>query len=123
MDDSPPEPASAPAPTTPPAKLGWRERLQEYGAIGVATYLAISVLTFAGFVVAISTGFEVEGVVGESSIWFAAWVGLKLTQPIRVAVVLVVTPVVAAVWNRLRGRAVVPKLPAVTSEVDTRPDP
>ena len=112
--------------TKPAVKLTWRERLQEYGSIGLVTYFVVFALTVVGFYVAISAGIEIEGVVGESSTWFAAWVATKVTQPIRIAVVLALTPLVAAVWHRLRGRPLggvpVPEsLPG--PEVDTRPDP
>lgn len=110
----------------PPAKLSWRDRLQEYGTIGFVTYFVIFGLTVVGFYVAIKSGVEVDGVVGESSTWFAAWVATKLTQPIRIAIVLALTPFVAMVWHRVRGRALpgVPKPKAVAgSEPDTRPDP
>ena len=112
--------------TQPAAKLSWRERLQEYGAVGVVTYLCVSVLVYTGFVVAIFAGIEVEGIVGESTVWFAAWVGLKITQPIRIAAVLALTPLIAALWHRVRGRPIkgVPKPPSLPGqEVDTRPDP
>jgi hypothetical protein len=112
--------------TKPAVKLSWRERLQEYGAVGVITYLVMSVLVYTGFVVAIFAGVEVEGIVGESTVWFAAWVGLKLTQPFRVAAVLALTPIIAAGWHRLRGRPIkgVPTPPSLPGqEVDTRPDP
>ena len=122
MTDAPePQPASQ-----PPAKLSWRERLQEYGSIGIVTYFVVFGITVVGFYVAIKSGVEVDGVVGESSTWFAAWVATKLTQPIRIAVVLALTPFVAMVWHRVRGRALpgVPKPPAITgTDVDTRPDP
>ena len=115
-----------PEPTPAPVKLSWRERLQEYGAVGMVVYLVIWVLTVIGFYVAISAGIEIEGVVGESSTLFAAWVAAKVTQPLRIAIVLAVTPVVAALWHRVRGRPIKgvptpPSLPA--TEGDTRPDP
>jgi hypothetical protein len=112
--------------TKPKKKPSWRERLEEYGAIGIVTYFVVFGLTIVGFYIAITAGIEVEGVVGESSTWFAAWVATKLTQPIRIAVVLAATPVIAAVWHRIRGRAIegVPTPPSLPkSEVDTRPDP
>jgi len=112
--------------TKPAVKLTWRERLQEYGSIGLVTYFVVFALTVVGFYVAISAGIEIEGVVGESSTWFAAWVATKVTQPIRIAVVLALTPLVAAVWHRLRGRPLggVPKPESLPGpEVDTRPDP
>lgn len=112
--------------TKPAVKLTWRERLQEYGAVGIVTYVVVAVLVYIGFVVAIFSGIEVEGVVGESSVWFAAFIGYKITQPIRIAVVLALTPLIAALWHRVRGRpmkgASTPaSLPKPESE--SRPEP
>lgn len=121
-DEQTPVTTSEPA----PAKLGWRERLAEYGWLGIATYAVVSLLTYLGFFVLITRGFEVEGVVGETSTVFAAWVGLKVTQPIRIGVVLVLTPFVAAVLHRIRGKRLgtVPTPRSLGgAEADTRPDP
>jgi len=115
---TPPEPAKK--------KLSWRERLAEYGKVGLITYFVVFGLTWLGFFVLISRGFEVEGVVGETSTWFAAYLATKVTQPIRIAVVLVLTPLVAAAYERLHRRAIgtVPPPPSLTTpEADTRPDP
>jgi hypothetical protein len=116
--ETPKEPAA-------PAKLGWRERLQEYGSIGIVTYFVVFGLTIVGFFIAISAGYEVEGVVGQSSTWFAAWLATKVTQPLRIAVVLALTPIVAAAWHKIRPKAIatVPPPAIVTPESDTRPDP
>lgn len=110
-------------PARPAAKLGWRERLQEYGSIGIVTYFVVFGLTIVGFFIAISAGYEVDGVVGQSSTWFAAWLATKVTQPIRIAVVLALTPIVAAAWHRIRPKTTVPSPAITTPEVDTRPDP
>ena len=110
----------------PPVKLSWRERLQEYGSIGIVTYFVVFGFTVVGFYVAISAGVEVDGAVGESSTWFAAWVATKITQPLRIAVVLAQTPVVAAVWHRVRGRSLgaAPQPPAIEkTDAGTQPDP
>ena len=120
-DDETPEKTTEPA-----KKLGWRERLAEYGRVGLFTYFGVFFLTWLGFFVLISRGFQVEGVVGETSTWFAAYLATKVTQPIRIAVVLVLTPLVAAGVNRFRRNQLgaVPTPPSLTTpEADTRPDP
>lgn len=123
VSDAEPEIEMPKEPAKPVAKLGWRERLHEYGSIGIVTYFVVFGLTIVGFFVAISAGYEVEGVVGQSSTWFAAWVATKVTQPIRIAVVLALTPIVAAAWHRIRPKTTVLPPAITTPEPDTRPDP
>ena len=99
--------------------------INKIGSIGIVTYFVVFGLTIVGFFIAISAGYEVEGVVGQSSTWFAAWLATKVTQPIRIAVVLALTPIVAAAWHKIRPKTVgtVPPPASTTPEADTRPDP
>ena len=85
----------------------WDEHVREYGAIAILVYLAIWLSVWAGFAIAISMGFDVGGDVsgaGMTAIIGAAYIPTKVSQPIRIAATLVVTPVVANVWHRIRGR-------------------
>ncbi|MEE9386553.1 MAG: DUF1279 domain-containing protein [Nannocystaceae bacterium] len=72
----------------------------EYGRIALGTYLAIFVVCLVGFAMAIESGVDVDGVTGTAGLWGAAWLGTKLTQPLRVAGTLVLTPVVATLIRR-----------------------
>ena len=69
----------------------------EYGHVAIVIYLVISVLVFGGFAIAIMQGFEVESAAG---ILGAAWVATKLTQPVRIGVALVLTPIVGRLMKR-----------------------
>jgi hypothetical protein len=83
-----------------------QQLLVEYGAIGIIVLLSISALTYLGFVVAILVGFEVEGSGETAGVFAAAAVGWAATKPIRIPLAVALTPVVAMVWHRVRGKVV-----------------
>ncbi len=82
-----------------------KEKLQklmaEYGRIAIVVYLSTFVVTMAGFSIAITQGFEVEGATSTAGTLGAAWIATKLTQPIRIGVTLALTPVIS---SRLKQR-------------------
>jgi len=78
--------------------------LAEYGNVALYTYLVIWLLTLAGFAIAISLGVKVEGVTSGAGLVGAAWLATKLTQPLRIAGTLGLTPFVAAIIKRLRPK-------------------
>jgi hypothetical protein len=78
--------------------------LTQYGATAFVTWFVIFGLVFAGFAVAIKSGFQVESGAGSAGTLGAAYVATQLTKPIRIAATLVLTPVVARVVKRLRGK-------------------
>jgi hypothetical protein len=86
-----------------PGKL--QQLLVEYGVIGIVVLLSISGLTYLGFVVAIMAGLEVEGAGETAGVLVAAGVAWAATKPIRIPVAIALTPVVAAIWHRIRGKA------------------
>ena len=95
----------------------WKKKLEdhlaEYGLIALFVYLTIWFTVWAGFAIAIAAGLEID-VVGDASagMWgtiLAAYVPTKLTQPLRIAATIVVTPIVAAVYHKVRGTQHVPK--------------
>lgn len=77
-----------------------KKLMAEYGPIALGTYLAIFVPVFVGFAVALHYGIEPEGVTGDVGLLFGAWVATKVTQPLRIAATLVLTPIVARVLRR-----------------------
>ena len=79
--------------------------MAEYGRIAIAVYLSIFAATMAGFSIAISQGFEVEGTSSTAGILGAAWVATKLTQPIRIGVTLALTPVIGTFLKRRKNRS------------------
>jgi hypothetical protein len=78
--------------------------LAEYGTVAVVVYFVIFFGVLFGFWLAIRFGWRSTSAVGAAGTWAAAYVATKLTQPIRIAATLMVTPVVAKVYARLRGR-------------------
>ena len=79
--------------------------LEEYGRIVLWVYLVIWLVVLAGFAFAISAGFNVKSVSTSGlGVLGAAWLATKLTQPLRIAGTLALTPVVATVLKKWRGR-------------------
>jgi hypothetical protein len=76
--------------------------LKEYGGIALGTYLVIFALVFAGFAIALAKGFEVEGAAGSTGTLFGAWAATKLTQPLRIAATLLLTPIIGKLRPKKR---------------------
>jgi len=79
-----------------------KDLLAEYGRVAIGTYLVIFLFTLAGFALAIAYGIKVEGAQGGAGLLVASWVATKLTQPLRIAATLALTPIVAAGLKKLR---------------------
>lgn len=100
---------NTPTPGPKPTLKQRAEKLMaEYGGVALFVYFAIFFATIAGFAIAIRAGVQVESAAGEASILGAAWVATKVTQPLRILATLALTPVVAALWRKVRP----PKPPA-----------
>ena len=103
MSDAPLPPASPQAAPPPP---GWRQRIEQYGSVGLTIYLSI----FAVCLLSFYADFEL-GLAGyipwlkdrpdlASGATFVAAYGLtKLLQPARIAITIAVTPIIAARLN------------------------
>ena len=76
--------------------------LAEYGPVALVVYLAIFAATLAGFAVAIGMGFKPSGVAGGLGTLTAAYIATKVTQPLRIAATLVLTPLVARAIAKVR---------------------
>jgi hypothetical protein len=76
--------------------------LEQYGRVALWTYLVIWLAVLAGFAVAISLGFRSQSTEGSAGVLLGAWVATKLTQPLRIAATLALTPVVAAIIQKWR---------------------
>ena len=74
--------------------------MAEYGRIAVIVYISTFVITMSGFSLAIMQGFEVDGASSTAGTLGAAWLATKLTQPIRIAVTLALTPVIGAILKK-----------------------
>lgn len=85
-----------------------KQHLAEFGPVAVGTYFAIFFLVLVGFALAISQGVELAGVEVQGAelrgagVLGAAYVATKLSQPVRIAATLVLTPLVAGLLRRLR---------------------
>ena len=82
------------------AKESWRSLLEEYGRIAIFTYFGIFFSVWGGFYLAIKMGLDVESAAGGAGTLGAAYVATKVTQPIRIAVTVVVTPFLARLIRR-----------------------
>ncbi len=80
-----------------------KQHLAEFGSLALAVYLTLFVVVLIGFAIGIQTGLKVEGAAEGATLFGAAWVATKLTQPIRILATLAITPVVAAVLRKIRG--------------------
>ncbi len=78
--------------------------LTEYGAVGVAVYLVIHLGVFVGAWAAVRAGWRPRGVAGNASAVVAAYLFTSITKVPRFAATVVVTPLVARVWERVTGR-------------------
>ena len=76
--------------------------LAEYGPVAFWTYLSLFVLVLAGFAVAIAAGVQVESAQGGAGVLGMAYVATKVTQPLRIAATLALTPLVARAVKKLR---------------------
>jgi hypothetical protein len=111
-------------PTPPKPKRSYRERfnalLAEWGSLVLWVYFGIFGVVLVSFALAIKFGFGVEGTAGNVGTWGAAWVATKLTQPLRIAATLILTPALAALIRRIRKR---PALEAPPSPPLDKPAP
>ena|SRR5688572_1190577 len=87
-----------------PVKKTVQNLLAEYGTVAVIVYFTIFFATLGGFWLAIRFGWRPSSAAGSVGTFAAAYIATKLTQPIRIAATIVVTPLVAKLYERVRGR-------------------
>jgi hypothetical protein len=80
-----------------------KEVLTEYGAVALVLYLVIFAIVLGASYFAIRAGWTPESVVGKTGTFAAAYIVTKLTQPIRIAATVAMTPIVARLYERMRG--------------------
>jgi hypothetical protein len=85
--------------------------LDQYGPVAIWTYLVIWLSVLAGFAIAISMGFRTESMQGGAGLLLGVWLATKLTQPLRIAATLALTPLISAVLQKWRRAH--PKPPVV----------
>lgn len=79
--------------------------LAEYGTIALVVYLTIFTVVLLGFWSAIHLGWQPASLTANVGGFTAAYLATKLTQPVRIASTLAITPLVAKVYGRLSGKA------------------
>lgn len=77
--------------------------LGEYGPVAVVTYFAIFFTVLLAAWVALHFGWRPDSVAGNVGTFTAAYLATKLTQPMRIAATLVLTPIVARAYRRVGG--------------------
>ncbi len=94
--------------TAPEPKPSRKQQLSalfaEYGRVAIVSYLVLSLLTIAGFSIAIGIGFEPSTASGVLEVIGAGWLAAKATMPIRILIVLAITPPIAAFVSRRRAK-------------------
>lgn len=87
----------------PPIKERLQELMAEYGSIALIVFFSLFVLTYMGFYLAIEAGVDVgDSTAGATGTYVAAWLATKLTMPLRIGATLLLTPLVAFVWHKIR---------------------
>ncbi len=88
------------------ARQQYQQLVERYGAIAVGTYFTIFFSVLGGFWLAVSSGvdlasgfeslgFDTQSASSRSGTLVVAYAFTKLTQPLRIAATLVLTPLVA----------------------------
>lgn len=78
--------------------------LAEYGTVALVVYLVIFFAVLFGFWTAIQLGWRPGSAAGSVGSFAAAYIATKLTQPLRIGATLLLTPIVARLFDRLRPR-------------------
>jgi hypothetical protein len=116
--DSTPD-TSAPADTGKPSlKQRFKTLIAESGAIVLWVYFGIFGLVLVSTATALQLGVKLDGVAGAAGIWGAAYLFTKLTQPLRIAATLAITPAIATMLRRFRKQ---PELAMVEPSSDDAP--
>ena len=83
----------------------------EYGRTGIIVYFTIFFVTLFGFWVLLTVGFDIRtrsyfSSLGDVGAFGLAYAATKITQPIRIALTLVATPIVARAFPSNKKEAV-----------------
>jgi len=93
--------------------------LVEYGSVAVAVYVVMFILVIVGFWAAIRFGWRADSTAANVGAWTAAYIATKLTQPLRIAATVAITPLVAR-WYEHR---VAPALAFAGRQLRRKRDP
>ncbi|MBC7788819.1 MAG: hypothetical protein H7Z74_02635 [Anaerolineae bacterium] len=81
----------------------------KYGPVAAAVYFTIFFAVLSGFWAAIHFGWRPGSSGGEVGAFTAAYIATKVTQPLRIAATLALTPLVAKAYDRVTGRRSPPR--------------
>jgi len=73
---------------------------KEYGKVAFVTYMVLWASVLIAYAVAIKSGVEMEGVSSTGGILVGAWIAAKVSQPIRIVLTIILTPVIASLFRR-----------------------
>lgn len=85
-----------------PVRRTLKQIAAEYGTVAVVVYLTIFTVVLLGSWAAISFGWKPSSVGAGVGSFTAAYIATKITQPLRIAATLALTPIVARAWERIR---------------------
>jgi hypothetical protein len=82
-----------------------KKQFAEYPRIAIITYLTLSVLSIAGFSIAIGIGASPSTATGMLGVIGAGWVAAKALMPLRILATLALTPLIAALIAKFKKPA------------------
>jgi ABC-type siderophore export system fused ATPase/permease subunit len=82
--------------------------LAEYGTVAVVVYFTIFFTVLGAAWIAIHLGWRPDSVAGNVGSFTAAYLATKVTQPIRIASTLALTPLAARVYERFARKEPAP---------------
>lgn len=85
----------------------FKQLMTEYGVVAVVLYFTIFFLVLGGAWLALRAGWTPKSVSGQAGRFLAAYIITKLTQPIRIAATVVLTPLVARLYERVTGHTII----------------
>lgn len=92
------------------------EVLTEYGVIAVILYFAMFFAVLFGAYFALKAGWTPKGFAAETGRWVVAYGIAKLSTPIRLAATVALSPLIARIWERMRGHRRAAVIPPPDSE-------
>ncbi|MFP2932545.1 hypothetical protein ACLESO_46840 [Pyxidicoccus sp. 3LG] len=97
VSDTPPPAEAGVKPAKPTLTARFKHLLVEYGPLALVVNYLILGLVVAGFYGAIRLGFQPESTGEKAGTWAAAYGFSRMTMPLRLLVVLVITPRIARI--------------------------
>lgn len=90
--------------------------LAEYGVIALVLHLTVMAIVVGGAYIGIRAGWTPKSATGKVGTWAAVYAVHLATKPLRIGLTIVLTPIVAKIWDWAAGR------PRNRQEAATRED-